>query len=54
MIDLASILARAIVDDIADEIRSDSQLRRRMTDRLRDELHAIEQRLVHEIRRKDE
>ena len=50
VLDLAPLLARDILDDIADEIRQDAELRRRVTDRLRDELSAIEGRLLSEIR----
>jgi hypothetical protein len=35
---LADILARDIIDDVADEICRDETLRRRVADRLRDEL----------------
>jgi hypothetical protein len=53
MTDLATLLARDILDDIADcivdEIRQDTALRRRVTGRLRDELSAIEGRLLSDI-----
>jgi hypothetical protein len=49
VLDLATHLARDILDDIADEIRQDPALRRRVTDRLRDELSAIEGRLLSKI-----
>ena len=53
VLDLATLLARDILDDIADsiadEIRQDTALRRRVTGRLRDELSAIEGRLLSEI-----
>jgi hypothetical protein len=49
VLDLATHLARDILDDIANEIRQDPALRRRVTDRLRDELSAIEGRLLSEI-----
>jgi hypothetical protein len=47
---LADILACDILDDIADEICRDETLRRRVADRLRDELAAIEHRMFSEIR----
>ena len=48
--DLAAVLARDIIDDIADEIRDDPSFRRRVTSRLRDELHTLKDRLLCEIR----
>jgi hypothetical protein len=54
VLDLATLLARDLLDDIADsiadEIRQDTALRRRVTGRLRDELSAIEHRVLTEIR----
>jgi len=50
VLDLAALLARDILDDVADEIRHDTELHRRVTARLRDELSAIESRLLSEIR----
>jgi hypothetical protein len=47
---LADILARDILNDITDEICRDETLRRRVADRLRDELAAIEHRMFSEIR----
>src|SRR5262249_45392805 len=53
VLDLATLLARDILDDIADsiadEIRQDTSLLRRITDRLRDELSTIEGTLLSEI-----
>ena len=50
VLDLATHLARDLLDDIADsiadEIRQDTALRRRVTGRLRDELSAIEHRVL--------
>jgi len=48
--DLAALLARNIIDDVADEIRQDPTLRRRVTNRLRDELAIIQDKLLAEIR----
>jgi len=72
VLDLATLLARDLLDDIADsiadeirqdtallddiadiiadKIRQDTALRRRMTGRLRDELSAIEHRVLTENR----
>jgi hypothetical protein len=48
--DLAALVARNIIEDVADEIRQDPTLRRRVTNRLRDELAIIQDKLLAEIR----